>query len=141
MIPWKLTHIIPSRGPRPPPPSHSVVSMDGGKVGTHIMKLSIVIALLGDDFQIYVLRHGLMGTTGSYVSGVNSAGWSVSFRQNYAIILSFDNGSSNQYTEYRFEKSDWRSDTWYHIAFVRSSNVIKAYLDGVYYASSVTVNN
>ena len=88
----------------------------------------------------------LMGNSDHYTLGgssSNKAGWSVNYKQDFGMVFSWSDGTTSDFMEYKAAKTDWATDrgTWYHIAIVRASNVIKMYIDGTYMASAVTVNN
>ena len=47
-----------------------------------------------------------------------------------------DNGSGWQLNNVKPSKTDWIIDTWYHIAVVRTGNLIKIFIDGIEYTSN-----
>ena len=75
--------------------------------------------------------------TWGYYIGAGKSGWSVSFASS---LVSFSYQSNNSYViATNFSGTGLSANTWYHIAIVRSSGVIKCYINGV--ASATTISS
>jgi hypothetical protein len=75
-------------------------------------------------------------TWANYI-GAGLSGWSVSY-VNESVSFSYQ--SNNNYViATSFSGTTLNTGTWYHIAIVRSSNVIKCYVNGV--ASATTISS
>jgi hypothetical protein len=75
-------------------------------------------------------------TWANYI-GAGLSGWSVSY-VNESVSFSYQNNNS-YVIDTRFSGTTLSTGTWYHIAIVRSSNVIKCYVNGV--ASATTISS